>query len=282
MPEKIPLVRLPGNVEIPVLGLGTWLLTGEKCIETVKLALQLGYRHIDTAEMYGNQREIGMAIQGFDRKKLFIVSKVWTNHLCYKDVLKACDETLRELNTRYLDLYLIHGPSTDVPVQETLKALDELKEQGKIRGLGVSNFNEAQLQEALSTGSVIATNQVEFHPLLYQKELLQFCSSKKVPITAYCPIARGRVLQNKTIQRIAEKHGKSPAQVSLKWLLHKGLIAIPKASSRQHLRENIDLFGWQLGNEELGEIDAIKEQLRLVQRFLSYVGRLGARSRFNA
>jgi len=255
---------MPGGIEIPALGLGTWQLTGEKCVEAVKIALELGYRHIDTAEDYGNETEIGEAIEGFDRKKLFITSKVWANHFHYDDTLKACDDSLQRLGTDYLDLYLIHWRSKKVQLEETLKAMQELKEQGKIKALGVSNYDEKLMDRAIATGYEIATNQVEFHPLLYQKELLDYCHGKGIPITAYSPIARGHVFQNSILKGIAEKKGKTEAQVSLKWLLQKGMIVIPKSSSREHLKENLDLFDWQLEKEEIAEIDSIKERKRQV------------------
>ncbi|MBN2066959.1 MAG: aldo/keto reductase [Candidatus Diapherotrites archaeon] len=264
MPAKIPSVRLPGNVQIPALGLGTWLLNGEKCASAVKASLELGYTHIDTAEMYNNQVEIGNAIEGFDRKRLFLVSKAWSNHMHFNDLINACEKTLGELGTDYLDLYLIHWPNPKVPIAETLKAMQQLKNEGKIRAFGLSNFTIPEIEQALQTSKEIATNQVEMHPLFRQGKLLEYCNSKNIPITAYSPIARGKVFQNKTILKIAERHGKSPAQISLKWLLQKGTIVIPKASSKEHLEQNLGIFSWKLTAEEIQEIDSIREEVRLV------------------
>lgn len=261
-------------MEIPALGLGTWQLRGNQCTETVKLALELGYTHIDTAEIYGNQKEIGAAIKGFEREALFIVSKVWSTHLHFNDVLQACDSTLRDLGTDYLDLFLIHWPNKKVPVQETLRAMQQLRKDGKIRAIGVSNFSILDLHEAEQTGAVIATNQIEMHPLLQQKKLQAYCNLRKVPITAYSPIARGRVFENETIQGIAEKHGKTAAQVSLRWLLQKGTIVIPKASSMEHLQENLDVFGWQLSGEEVAEIDSIKNQKTVLNPLKLLIARM--------
>lgn len=274
MVAEIPAVKLPGGIEIPALGLGTWQLKGKQCTEVVQLALQLGYTHIDTAEIYGNQKEIGNAIAGFDRKELFLVSKAWLNHLRFDDVLKACNSTLRDLGTDYLDLYLIHWPNKKVPVQETLKAMLQLKKDGKIRAIGVSNFSILDLHEAEQTGAVIATDQIEMHPLLQQKTLWHYCSLRKIPVTAYSPIARGLVLKNETIQKIAEKHGKTAAQVSLKWLLQKGAIVIPKASSREHLQQNLDVFDWRLSGKEVAEVDAIKKEKRVVSPLLPRIARI--------
>jgi len=253
---------------MPALGLGTWQLKGGQCTDVVRLALQFGYRHIDTAEIYANQREIGAAIKDFNRGELFIVSKVWSTNLHFNDVLQACEKTLRELGTDYLDLYLIHWPNKKVPVQETLRAMQQLKKEGKIRAIGVSNFSILDLHEAEQTGTVIATNQIEMHPLLQQKKVLAYCSLKKIPVTAYSPIARGAVLKNETIRKIAAVHGKTAAQVSLKWLLQKGTIVIPKASGREHLQQNLDVFNWKLSEEEVAEIDAIKKEKRVVNTLL--------------
>ncbi len=254
--------------KIPAIGLGTWDLKGEGCIRAVKSALEIGYRHIDTAEMYENEAEIGKAISGFERKKLFITSKVMPKNLRYTDIIRSCNNSLDKLNTEYLDLYLIHWPSPEIPLKESIKAFKDLYEMGKIKNFGVSNFSIDLLEEAIniskSLNLKIATNQVEFHPFLYQKALLDFCNKNNIAITAYCPIARGHVLDNKTLIEIGKRHNKTAAQVSLRWLIQKGIIVIPKASSIRHLKENIDIFGIELSKEEVAKIDNIKERIRIV------------------
>ena len=264
----IPAFKLRSNYSIPVLGLGTWQLLGKECEVVVKKALDIGYRHIDTAEIYENQEEIRRAIRDFPRSELFITSKVWRTNLRFKDVLKACESTLNELNTSYLDLYLIHWPNPAVPVEETLRAMKILHKEGKLRSIGVSNFDLSLLKEALEVEEVpICVNQVEFHPYLYQKELLEFCKKHDIVLVAYSPLARGRAIKDKTIRELAEKYGKNPAQISLRWILQKGAIPIPKASSEEHLRENIDIFDWKLSKKDEEKIDSMGIEKRIVDPF---------------
>lgn len=264
MAVEIPVYKLKSGGVIPILGLGTWNLTGKICIDSVRKAIELGYTHIDTAEVYGNHKEIGKAIRDFDRSKIFITTKVWRDDLRHDDVLKACNRALNELDTDYLDLYLIHWPNREVPVEETLNAMKELRDADKIRSIGVSNFTIRHLQEALEVGVDISINQVEFHPHLYQKELLDFCREKGIVITAYSPLGRGEVLKDKTLIELAEKHSRTPVQISLKWLLQKSMVVIPKASSEEHLRQNIDISSWKLAEDDVKRIDNIGITKRIV------------------
>jgi diketogulonate reductase-like aldo/keto reductase len=258
--------KLKDGNEIPVLGLGTWQLTGETCVKIVKKALELGYRHIDTAEIYGNQREIGEAIKGFPREELFITSKVWTNHLRYEDVIRACEQTLEDLKTDYVDLYLIHWPSEEVPVRETLEAMRELKRGGMIKSVGVSNFEVKHLKEALRVAKdLIVNNQIEFHPYLYPKEVLEFCQREGIVVTAYSPLARKKVLEDPIIREIAKKRGRTPAQVCLRWALQKKVVVIPKAGSVEHLRENLQVFDWELSDEDVEKIDSLNRRLSVLE-----------------
>lgn len=258
---KISNVKLSNGVLMPVIGLGTWNLTGRKCEESVKEALNLGYTHIDTADFYGNHKEIGRAIKSFDRKKLFITTKVWNTDLEYDDVLSSCDRALKELNTDYIDLYLIHWPNSNIPLKNTFDALRKLYDDKKIRAVGVSNFNIRLLKESIKMSRVpITVNQVEFHPFLYQKSLLEFCRKNDIKITAYSPLARGRVFKDVIISEIARKHNKTAGQITLRWLLDKEMIAIPKASSRKHLEENIDVFNLKLSKEETELLDSLPKK----------------------
>jgi len=254
--------RLSSGDEIPAVGLGTWQLEGEKCRRVVKQAIKIGYRHIDTAEIYGNQRFIGQAIKGV-REEIFITSKVWFENLHYDDVLSACENSLKELKTDYIDLYLIHWPNRSVDIKETMSAMKKLLDDGLIRNIGVSNFTINHLKDALKTGVRIVANQVEFHPYLYQKELLDFCRKNDILVIAYSPLGRGHVLKDEKIIEIARKHNKTPAQVCLRWLYEKGIASIPKASSVKRLKENIDIFDFSLG-KDAEKIDALNRNFRFV------------------
>lgn len=271
MAEKIPTYKLRSNYEIPVLGLGTWELLGEKCRKAVIKALELGYKHIDTAEIYGNESEIGEAIRGFSRGDIFITSKVMPDNLHYNNVLKSCEKTLRRLKTNYLDLYLIHWPNPNIPLKETFRAMKRLHEEGKVRSIGVSNFNINLLEKSLEEEELpITVNQVEFHPYLYQKELLRFCKGHGIIFTAYSPLARGEIINNKIIQELGEKYKKTPAQISLRWVLQKETVVIPKASSEEHLKENMQIFGWEISEKDVEKIDSIGTRMRYVDPFGIY------------
>ncbi|MFW5992137.1 MAG: aldo/keto reductase [Halanaerobiaceae bacterium] len=259
-------IKLKSGDEIPILGLGTWQMTGRTCTEAVKNALELGYRHIDTADIYKNHLDIAPALKesDLDRSELFITSKVFRENLHYEDVLKS-ERFLKELGIEYLDLLLIHWPNKNVPIKETLKGLAELKEKGIAKNIGVSNFTIDLIKEAMEYyPELITVNQVEFHPFLYQKELLNFCREKNIVLTAYSPLARGKIFQNDVIVELAEKINKSPAQLVLKWLIDKEIVVIPKASSIEHIRDNMDLFDWEIPAEIVGKIDNINTVERLI------------------
>tara|TARA_Y100000310_G_C20672175_1_gene810875 strand:- start:1220 stop:2032 length:813 start_codon:yes stop_codon:yes gene_type:complete len=260
-------ITLSSDLQIPQLGLGTWQLTGEMCTQAVLKALELGYRHIDTAWIYDNQESIGKALQEntIDRKELFITSKVWRDQLQHDAVLSQCQETLASLKTDYLDLYLIHWPNNSIPLSETIRALNKLVDDGKIKNIGVSNFNIENCKTAVELSKhPITVNQVEYHPYLNQESLRTFCKDQNIVITAYSPLARGHVLTDSTIQEIAQKTGKSPCQVTLRWLIQKGLIVIPKASSEPHIRENLDVFDWELSSVDVEKINSLNKDSREV------------------
>ncbi|MFW6149351.1 MAG: aldo/keto reductase [Atribacterota bacterium] len=263
-------VTLNNKKEIPILGLGTWRLSGGETTKVVKMALQMGYNHIDTAEMYGNEKEIGDAIKEVDRAKLFLTSKVWYDNLHYQDVISACKESLKKLGTNYLDLYLIHWPNPSVDMKETFQALKELYSEGKVKAVGVSNFTIKNLKLALdvcqSISLPITVNQVEFHPFLYQESLLNFCRENHISLTAYRPIAKGLVNDNLIIRQIAQKYQKSPAQITLRWLTQQDIITIPKASSEEHLRENINIFDFELDNLDIEKIKKVNQNKRMVYK----------------
>ncbi len=244
---------------VPKIGLGTWDLRGEACVRALQHALEIGYRHVDTAEFYRNEAEIGTAIaqSGLARDQLFLTSKVWSNHLRYDDLIEACQRSLQKLGVESLDLYLIHAPDPQVPIEESMRALNDLQANGKIRHFGVSNFTVPQLRRALQHASApVFSHQFKYHPLHPQDEMLAFCRREKILVTAYSPIAKGRVLRSPVLQEIARRHAVSAAQVALRWLVDQDLvITIPKASDPKHQQQNLEIFGFDLSPEEKIKID---------------------------
>lgn len=247
-----------GGVCVPKLGLGTWQNTGPQCAETVRTALELGYRHIDTAQVYGNEAMIGkgIAAAGVDREDIFLTTKVGRSNLRHDDVLKSVRESLDRLNVEYVDLLLIHWPHPRVPLAETLEAMTDLQDDGLVSHLGVANFTRSQLQEAIRVAdSPLVTDQVLYHPLKDQSELRTFCVEHDVALTAYSPLARGAVVGDELLGEIGERYDKTAAQVALRWLVQQnGVVAIPKATSRSHLAENLAVFDFSLTDEEMERI----------------------------
>ncbi len=246
--------------EVPSLGLGTWRLSGKECAKAVERALALGYRHIDTARMYRNEDEIGRGIEasGVDREDVFLVTKVWPSDFSHNDVLRSTRESLRKLGTDYVDLLLMHWPSESVPLEETLGAMKELQEQGSVMHVGVSNFPPQMVEEAARHATVFC-NQVEYHPYKGQDELLEQAKDMDYLLTAYSPVAKGAVLNDRTLLGIGELHGKTSAQVALRWLIQQEKVAaIPKATSEDHLKGNLDVFDFELSNEEMERICGLR------------------------
>ena len=259
--------ELKNGNKIPALGLGTSGLRGKECTEVVKKALKIGYRHIDTADMYGNHRAIAEALNQaeIDRKQLFVTSKIQSQDLEYKELKRAAERILSELDIEYLDLLLIHWPNPEIPVEESLKAMKELKEAGKVKNIGVSNFTVPLLKEALEAyPDLITVNQVEFHPTLYQKELLDFAFKNDIILTAYSPLAQGEVFENSVLKNLGEKYDKTPAQLAIRWLIEKNIAAIPKASSEAHLKNNLEVFDWDFPIDAAREMELLDQNNRLI------------------
>jgi len=250
-----------GGAEIPSLGLGTWQLRGTTCARRVADALAIGYRHLDTAQMYGNHEAVGAGMRraGVPREEIFLTSKLWLDSLGASAVAAGTEQALRELGTDYLDLLLIHWPNPDVPLGETLDAMRAQCQQGRVRHLGVSNFPPSWLEKAVSAAPIVC-NQVEYHPFLSQQHLLDPVRTRGMALVAYSPLAHGRVHEHAVLQELADRHGRSPAQVALRWLLSQPQVAaIPKASRREHLEENFDVFGFTLSQEEMARLHALAE-----------------------
>ncbi|OHA63686.1 MAG: hypothetical protein A2842_01300 [Candidatus Wildermuthbacteria bacterium RIFCSPHIGHO2_01_FULL_48_25] len=259
-------IQLNATASIPMLGFGTWQLTGEDCVKSVRLALQTGYRHIDTADKYGNHGEVAQGIKqsGVPREDIFITTKIWRTDLA-KDVVPAsCERFLQKLQIDYIDLLLIHWPNKDIPIGETLEAMNKLKETGKIKAMGVSNFTKHHLEDALKTGIEITNNQIEVHPSFKQEEMKAFCDEKRIAVTAYSPLGRGQDIALPVIQEIARKHSANPAQVILAWLLSRGIIAIPKSDKQEEIESNFKAPELVLSKEDIAAINVVPQGPRLV------------------
>ena len=263
MRAKTYNIRTAGQANIPVLGLGTWQSTGQDCIDVVSQGLQMGYEHIDTAQAYDNEVEVGKGIKqsGVARDKFFLTTKIFPDDMKFEPekLITAAKRSLENLDTDYVDLLLLHWPDDRVPLSETMPALCELQKQGLTRNIGVSNFNIANIIEAKKYADVpIAVNQVEFHPFIKQNTLQNFLNNHHILLEAYSPLARGDVFDNTIIKDIADKHGITPAQVSLAWILSdKQRIAIPKTSNPKHLQGNLDAIKVELSADELEKIGSL-------------------------
>lgn len=245
-----------GRDRVPALGLGTWQMGGPTCRNMVEAALAMGYRHIDTAQMYDNEQDVGAALRCSDvpRDELWVTTKLARDNLKRDDVLRSTEASLTKLGLDHVDLLLIHWPSAQVPLDETLHAMLELKDQQLTRRLGVSNFPPWLVDDALSIARVFC-NQIEYHPLLSQKQQLDTARRRGMLLTAYSPLARGKVVDQPVLTRIGEDHGKSAAQVALRWLIQQeNVAAVPKASSREHLEQNLDIFDFELSAVEMARI----------------------------
>jgi 2,5-diketo-D-gluconate reductase B len=245
--------------KVPALGLGTWRLSGEECRRTVERALALGYRHIDTAQMYRNEDEVGKGMHrsGVNREEVFLTTKVWPSDFSYERTIETTHESLKRLRTDRVDLLLMHWPSRGVPLEETLGAMRELQEEGSVRHIGVSNFPPSMVEDAARHAEIFC-NQVEYHLYEAQDELLEQAMEMDYLLTAYRPLSKGTILNNETLRNIAEAHGKTPAQVALRWLIQQEKVAaIPKATSEDHLKNNLDVFDFELSEEEMDRISGL-------------------------
>jgi diketogulonate reductase-like aldo/keto reductase len=260
-------LTLKNNLPIPVLGFGTWKLKGQSCADAVSTALKLGYLHIDTADVYGNHKEVALGIKnsGVKRENFFLTTKVWRDQLHHDDVLKSAERFLKELQTDYIDLLLVHWPNTTIAIKETLTALKELQNKKIIKAFGLSNFTIPLLEEALATKIEFVNNQVEFHPSLNQKELKEFCDANKIVMTAYSPIAQGADLKIPQIQELAKKYQKTPAQIVLNWILRKNIVVIPRSSNPERIKENLEALSFQMTDEDSAPIDNLTLHTRIVR-----------------
>jgi 2,5-diketo-D-gluconate reductase B len=256
------------GISLPRLGLGTYRMQGTVCREAVESALALGYRHIDTAEMYANEDAIGAALAAANvpRGELHVTTKVWPENLAPDAIRRSFDSSLKKLKLDFVDLYLIHWPAKGMNLPAALEALMALKEEGRTRAIGVANFTVALLKQAVEEiKAPIACNQIEYHVMLDQSKVMGYMAEKSIPLVAYCPLAQGRAASDETLTAIGRKHGAAPAQVALKWLLEQnGVAAIPKAARQESQQANLDALKLQLDDEDRKVIAALPKDKRFV------------------
>ncbi|GGI03296.1 aldo/keto reductase [Mammaliicoccus vitulinus] len=254
------MVKLNNNVDIPELGLGVYKISEDDVERVVNTAIEAGYRAIDTAWFYKNEKALGHALNkiDIDREELFITTKLWNDFQGYDETIKAFNDSLESLQLKYIDMYLIHWPCPeDNLFVETYQALEKLYKEGKIKAIGVCNFKEHHLEKLLAETEVVpAVNQVEFHPKFNQKELQTYCESKGIKVMAWSPLMRGgEWLDNPVLKNIAEKYNKTVAQVIIKWHIQQDRLVIPKSQNDNRIRENFDVFNFELSDEDITEID---------------------------
>lgn len=248
------------GARIPAIGLGTWELRGRTCARLVEQAIKLGYRHIDTAQIYENEREVGEGVRasGLPREELFVTTKVWTSHFAPRDLERSVKESLARLRFTYADLVLLHWPNPHVPLAATLEALARVHGQGMARHIGISNFTVALIEQAVAAcPALLVCDQVEYHPFLSQTKVLEACRRHGLALVAYSPIAKGKIKGEETLARIGAAHGKTVAQVCLRWLVQQNVSAIPRTSRIERLSENLDVFDFALSDSEMTEIFAL-------------------------
>jgi 2,5-diketo-D-gluconate reductase A len=263
----VPTITLNNGVEIPQLGFGVFQIKPEDTRQATLAALEVGYRHIDTAEMYGNEKEVGQAVRdsGLDRGEVFVTSKLNNGFHARDDALRAFDQSLADLGFDYLDLFLVHWPlpGIDVDYVDTWKAMEEIYRSGRVKAVGVSNFTENHLRRLFAETEVRpAVNQIEIHPYLAQDDLRAFDAEHGIATEAWSPIAQGKVLDDPAIVRVAERVGRTPAQVTLRWHVQRGDIVFPKSVTRSRVEENFALFDFELSEDDMREITALDRNER--------------------
>ena len=257
----VKTIHLADGTEVPRLGFGTFQLAGEDAYRSVAVALETGYRHVDTAQGYGNEAEVGRAVagSGIDRSEVFLATKLKPSNAAAKDVRASTQDSLRELGTDHVDLLLLHWPAEDVaPLAETLEAMTTLQQDGLTRLIGVSNFPSKMLARAYELAPIV-TDQVEHHPYLGVDKIEEVLRVRDGFLTAYSPLARGTVVNDETLQAIAADHDATPAQVTLRWMLQRpGIVAIPKSGTPERIRSNFEVDGFALSDEEMARIDGLE------------------------
>ena len=259
--NSVPQIKLSNGETIPQFGLGVYQIPNSECEEVCLKAIKLGYRHIDTAQIYGNEKAVGSAIKkskDIPREDFYITTKIWINDFEKGKALKQIDEMLKRLNTKYIDLLLLHWPKNDYI--SAYKAMEEAFSQGKVKSIGLSNFKEDHIKEILKICKIKPViNQIELHPYAQRKQLVKFCEENGIKIEAWYPIAHGdkSLIDNKVFSTMAKKYKKTNAQIILRWHIQKGYIIFPRAKNPEHIKENIDIFDFELDEEEMKLIDGL-------------------------
>lgn len=256
-------VKLNNGICIPSIGFGTSLVTGNDCIQTVKKAIDVGYTHIDTAHAYENEVEIGEAIKQskIERSKLFITSKVWKDSMGYENTIESFEDTLKNLDLEYVDLFLIHWPknNNDNLNIETWRALEKLYRDGKAKSIGVSNFLEKHLRPIIDNCDVIpAVNQIEFHPGLIRQDTINYCKKHNIVMEAWAPLGKGKMLNNSVLINLAKKYNKSVAQICLRWCLQNEVIPLPKSQNEERMKQNLNLFDFEISSDDMNLINSME------------------------
>lgn len=256
------------GIDVPEVGLGTYTLTGKKGEDIIKLAINLGYRHIDTAQDYKNEREVGNAIKKthIDREEFFITTKIAYRNLEPEEIIKSAEQSLLDLDLPYVDLLLLHWPNPEYELDKVIESMLSIRDQGKALNIGVSNYPMKLLKEVNEELSApIFCNQVEYHPLLGQFDLLDYASENDIMLTAYSPLAQGNIFTNSLLIELGEKYGKSASQIALRWLIEQEQVTvIPKASSKEHLEANLDIYDFELEDDDFYKIDELEKNRRVV------------------
>jgi diketogulonate reductase-like aldo/keto reductase len=261
---KVQDIVLNNGVSMPAFGFGTWnLAEGEEVLSSVTAALNCGYRLIDTAAIYGNEKGVGEAVRNSTvaRDEIFITTKLWTGNQGFESAIKAFEDSMRRLGLEYLDLYLIHWPGRDSDARsQSWKALSDLYKEGLTKAIGVSNYQVHHLEEVLEDSDIVpAVNQIEFHPFIYadQKPILDFCKQNGIIAEAYSPLARGQAMHNQVIMEIADNLRKTAAQIMLRWAHQHGTVPIPKSAHPGRIKENIDIFNFELSDKQMSELNSL-------------------------
>jgi diketogulonate reductase-like aldo/keto reductase len=260
-------ITLNNGIKIPQLGLGVYQAPAGKTTERiVRYALELGYRHIDTAKIYGNETDVGIAVRKsrINREEIFVTTKLWNTDQGFDNAVRAFENSLQRLGLSYVDLYLIHWPVKG-KIVETWKAMIKILKDGKSRAIGVSNYSIDELKETLQISDIIpAVNQVEVHPFLYQKNLMDFCKNNGIQIESYSPLTRGKKLNHHLLKAISNKYGKTTAQILIRWNLQHGLVVIPKSIHENRILENSQVFDFEIEEKDMETLNSLNENLRTV------------------